>query len=228
MPSKTNNYQPQMLISYILLRRLIGCLAFSLPIMLAFGGILYGGCTFIESSISDYYHTEMRNVFVGTLSAIALFMFTYRGYDYRDRIAGNLACVFALGVAFFPTSVDTVSQCATNCISYNPWISIVHLTSAFLLFAVLIYFSLVLFPLSDYDDDKWLSKQKKRRNIIYHISGLVMIVCVLLIALYFAFFDTNPELQKLDPVFWLETFALWAFGVSWLTKGQVIYRDVIN
>jgi hypothetical protein len=225
MPTGKNSYEPQMLISYTLLRRLIGCLAFSLPILLAFGGILYGGCTFIESSISDYYHTEMRNLFVGTLSAIALFMFTYRGYDKRDNVAGNLACIFALGVAFFPTSVDTVSQCATNCISYDKWISTVHLTSAFLLFSVLIYFSLVLFPLSK-DDKGHLSKQKKQRNTIYHISGYIMIACIIEIVLYFAFFDDNPDLQKLDLVFWLETIALWAFGTAWLTKGQVIYRDV--
>lgn len=42
-------------------------------------------------------YTGMRDVFVGALCAIAVFLRSYRGYDRRDHIAGNLACVFAAG-----------------------------------------------------------------------------------------------------------------------------------
>ena len=213
-----------MLISYMLLRKIIGCLGILLPVVLAAGGLIYANCTSIQSSISDYYHTEMRNIFVGTLCAVALFMFAYKGHDKRDKIAGNLACIFALGVAFFPTKVDVLSECATECIDYKPWINIVHFTSAFLFFVVLIYFSLVLFP-KTHNTTGPLSVEKKQRNRVYKISGYTMIVSIVLIAVFIFFFKEDKTLQQLDPVFWLEAIALLAFGISWLTKGQFLYGD---
>ena len=216
--------ESQMLISYMLLRKLIGALGVALPFALVIGGIIYGKCEFIENSISDYYHTEMRNVLVGTLCAVALFMFAYRGHDRRDSIAGNLACVFALGVAFFPTSVDTVSECATNCIFYEPWISYVHFASALFFFCVLIYFCLFLF-VEPRKREYELSQEKKKRNMVFRISGYIMIFCILCIAVYFIFFDEDPEIKQLDVVFWFEAIALLAFGISWLTKGQLVLKD---
>ena len=85
----------------ITLRRTIGILGIALPLIVAVGAVTLGNCSSIQRSISLYYNTVMRNVFVGILSATALFMFAYRGYDYRDRIAGIAAFVFALGIAFF-------------------------------------------------------------------------------------------------------------------------------
>ncbi len=216
----------QQLISYLLLRRCIGFLGISLPIILVAGAFFYGDCKLIQSSISDYYHTEMRNIFVGVLCAIALFMFTYVGNDYRDRIAGNLASIFALGIAFFPTYVDLDSgSCGTNCLDYEPWVSIMHFTFAALFFIVLIYFSLVLFTQSNYEKNE-RPEQKRKRDTLYRICGYIMIVCIVLIAIYAAFIKTKfPEIKKLDPVFWLESIALFAFGISWLTKGQFLFED---
>jgi len=53
----------------------------------------------IQESISHYYYTGMRNVFVGALCAVALFMFFYCGYDKWDDLAGDMAGIFAIGVA---------------------------------------------------------------------------------------------------------------------------------
>jgi hypothetical protein len=35
----------------------------------------------------------------------------------------------------------------------------------------------------------------------------------------------NALLLKFSPLFWLEAVAVFAFGVSWLTKGEVILAD---
>jgi len=216
----------QQLISFMLLRRCIGFLGISLPIILVLGAFFYGSCETIQSSISDYYHTQMRNILVGVLCAIALFMFTYTGNDYRDRIAGNLASIFALGIAFFPTYVDVESgSCATNCIDYEPWISVMHFTFAGLFFVVLIYISLVLFTQSNYQKNERPEK-KRKRDALYRITAYIMIACILLIAIYAAFLKEKfPLLKRFDPVFWLETIALFAFGTSWLTKGQFLFED---
>lgn len=224
MTQKQNNDNP-LLISYMSLRQIVGLLGILLPILLILGAYYYGDCSIIQSSISDYYHTKMRNILVGVLCAVALFMFTYKGYDKKDSIAGNLACIFAIGIAFFPTEVDTLSECAEQCIFYENWVNTAHFVFATLFFIVLIYFSLFLFTQSN--TPKSLQKTPKRkRNTTFHICGYIMIVCVLLIALYFFVLKEKfPELKHLDPVFWLETIALWAFGISWIVKGQLIFKD---
>jgi hypothetical protein len=54
-------------------------------------------------SMSGYYYTGMRNVFVGALCALGVFLVAYAGYDKVDRWITNIAGFCAIGVAFFPT-----------------------------------------------------------------------------------------------------------------------------
>src|SRR5690554_5561503 len=88
--------------SYLSLRKAIGIIGIGLPFTLAIGGLLLG--IDLQKSISCYYHTDLRNLFVGSLCAIAVVLWSYRGFERKDDIAGNLACIFALGVALFPTN----------------------------------------------------------------------------------------------------------------------------
>ncbi len=37
-----------------------------------------------------------------------------------------------------------------------------------------------------------------------------------------------PNFESFNPIFWLEAIALWAFGISWLTKGETILIDLKN
>ena len=104
------------------------------------------------------------------------------------------------------------------------WEQALHFVSAAGLFLVLAFFSLVLFTKSDRPRASWTFK-KKARNTIYMICGVVMLICIVSIAVYSWFLD-GTSLADLKPVFWLETFALWAFGVSWFVKGQPLWKDV--
>ncbi len=216
-----------MLISYKLLRKLIGWLGIGLPFVMVIGAAIVN-CRDIEPSISDYYHTGMRNILVGILCAVALFMFAYKGPEKIDSYLGNAACIFALGIAFFPTYVVSSScttDCSNNCSAYANWISDMHFISAFLFFVVLIVFSLFLFTRSN-QPKSLQSVQKRKRNTVYHWCGYIMIVCVVLLALYFFIFkEKYPQLIEYNTVFWLESVALWAFGTSWLVKGQLVMKD---
>ncbi|WP_435356575.1 hypothetical protein [Emticicia sp. SJ17W-69] len=227
-----NNANTPHLISYLYLRRAVGFLGFALPIILVLGSVLIGNCQEIQSSISSYYHTLMRDVFVGTLCAIALFLFSYKGYanDKRDNIAGTFASFFAIGVAFFPTAPDMPLPpcdsflCNIPSVITNPFISKLHFVFATLFFLVLTYFSLVLF--TETKNKKTQTEQKKQRNRIYRICGYIMLVCIILIAIYFFVLEKKyPDLAKYTPVFWLETIALWAFATSWLIKGELLLKD---
>lgn len=201
---------PGLVISYLTLRRAIGVLGVSLPILVAVGCVVIGSCSGVQPSISDYYATEMRDVFVGVLFAIAWFFFSYRGYERRDDVAGDAACVLAMAVALFPTS------------SPNAAVRVVHFASAALLFSVLAYFSLALFTKSEPGVPP--TPEKRMRNRVYRTCGYVMIACIVLAAVYGAFLQ-GTALSRLRPVFWLETFALWAFGISWVTKGEMLLKD---
>jgi hypothetical protein len=212
-PTETSCMNPQV-ISYLALRRALGILGLSFPVILVAGSMISGECSWIQSSISLYYHTGMRNVFVGVLFALAVFLFAYKGYDLRDAIAGKLGCLFALGIAFFPTSVTE------HC---NSITSSIHFFSAGSFFLVLSYFSIVLFTKGSINP----TRRKKMRNKLYRICGYTILGCALLIALYLYIFEKRtPSLKSLNPVFWLESMALWAFGISWLTKGKAILRDL--
>jgi hypothetical protein len=206
-----------LVISYLTLRRAIGILGISFPVILVLGSIFIGGYKEIQKSISFYYYTNMGDVFVGFLCAVGLFLFSYTGHDWRDKLAGDLGCVFALGVAFWPPAPAVPPP------GDLPWVHTLHLISACLLFGVLIYFSLALFPRTNKQN---LTARKKKRNIVFKLCGYLMAVCLLLLILYFAWLKKSfPGLACLKPVFWLESIALVSFGVSWITKGQLLWKD---
>ena len=66
-----------LVLSYLGLRKAVGIIGTALPFVLAFGKILLEGPG-IQNSISSYYHTGMRDVFVGSLCAIAGFLMSRR------------------------------------------------------------------------------------------------------------------------------------------------------
>jgi hypothetical protein len=217
-----------LVISYLSLRKAIGILGVALPFVLPFGQILLHALGIqsslhtpvIENSISSYYHTDMRNIFVGSMCAIGVFLMSYRGYDWRDKFAGRIAFVCALGVAFFPTTpLPPALPAATP---DQKLIGGVHLTFAALLFLTLAYVSIKLF--TETAPDKTPTPQKLQRNVIYRISGYVMLACIALIVVA-ALPPIKAMVAQLAPRFWLEAIAIVAFGISWLTKGEAILKD---
>ena len=54
-----------------------------------------------------------------------------------------------------------------------------------------------------------------------------MALCIILIGVYYAIKGQNTSLEKYYPVFWLESVALWSFGVSWFVKGNTILKDTV-
>lgn len=67
---KSNHHDnKQLVISYLTLRKTIGILGIFLPLTLVIGSILFGDCITIQQSISNYYHTNMRDVFVVTCAS---------------------------------------------------------------------------------------------------------------------------------------------------------------
>jgi hypothetical protein len=203
--------------SYLTLRKTIGILGVAFPFALSLGALILFH-TGLQSSMSSYYHTGVRDVFVATLCVIGFFMLSYRGYERADNIAGNLACAFAVGVALFPTTAGGVVSGHARVIGH------VHLAFAALFFLTLIYFSLILFTKTD--PSKTPTRQKLRRNKVYKSCGYTMSACILLIVV-FKLLPPGSAFGDYRPVYWLEALAVVAFGFSWLTKGEAILKDEV-
>lgn len=216
--STTGDDNQHLVISYLTIRKAIGLLGFFFPFILWVGVWIVNHDTEVQPSISDYYYTIMRNSFVGVLCAVSLFLFAYRGYEKVDRITGYLGSIFALGVAFFPTTPVEPDD-------VDIWIGRLHLGFAGLFFCTLIFFSLFLFTQTH--ANQRMTGMKKIRNTVYYVCGFVMLASVLVIGLYILLSKSpDPGEVEIDVVFWGESIALMAFGVSWLVKGELMLKDI--
>lgn len=78
-------------VSYLTLRRLVGMLGLSFPVVLA-----AGSSGPLRDSISAYYcDPRTGGVFVGVLMVIAAFLFAYKGYGWKDDVLGDVGCFAA-------------------------------------------------------------------------------------------------------------------------------------
>ena len=163
-PQKNTGENNDQIISYIILRILIGATGIALPFLLIIGKLIANSSTQIEFSVSDYYdNSTAGDILVGVLFVLGFFLMTYKGYDRIDSRAANLGCVFALGVALFPTT------------STNHVVHIMHFVFAVLLFSVFIFFSIYLFRKTG---PGRRTKQKDKRNSVYIVCGINMIACI--------------------------------------------------
>ena len=204
-------------LSYVTLRKVIGVLGTLLPFVVSLGGLVVFGKG-VQSSISSYYYTGMRDVLVGTLFAIGFFLYSYE-YDRADGIAGKAAFAFALGVALFPTTPDGDASNPAKIIGG------LHLIFAALFFLTLSYFCLFLFTKTHANGYPPMTVRKMQRNNIYKVCGYVMIGCILLMGIYNLLGEAGSRLEAFHLIYWLEAIAIVAFGISWLTKGEAILKD---
>lgn len=215
-----------LIISYQTLRRTLGVLGVALPFILAIGGLIVFA-TGLQESISDYYHTGMGDVFVGIIVAIGLFLASYKGHKntgqendplISDNMAGNIACVCAVGLALFPTTPDIEPS------ELDKTIGVVHFVFAAIFFLLLAYFSYFLFTKTHPDIPP--TARKLVRNRVYRACGVVIFLALILIVVEWALPESAKQaLRAYKPVFWLEAVAVVAFGVSWLIKGETLWSD---
>ena len=225
------------------LRRAIGAIAFLLPWVLVAGENVrdlllkepgQANRRFVELSISAYFHTGMREAFVGSLCAIAVFLLCYKGYQRWDILAARVAGSCALLVAVCPTRepsveagdtgepvIDSATLFSSARAPDPRWVGDVHFAAAALLFATLAVMSLVLFTRSTAAVP---TRQKTQRNRIYRTCGWVIIGCIAAVALG-KLLLSDAFNRSSSYVFSLESLALLAFGVSWLTKSELIFAD---
>jgi hypothetical protein len=227
-PSNGDSELPSTL-TYFAERRAAGYIGIALPLLvLLYDGIAMG-C--VPGSISGSYHTDARNIFVGSLCAVGVFLVCSIGYK-DDKWWSILAGVLAVIVAFCPTKVD--EACKVDGASNLAWTPVVHGIAACALFLVFTYFCLVLFTRTHANGTvkkrpalKELRGPKKQRNIVYIVCGWIMLAAIGVFALFSIVAAVHKNFT--EPrylVFGVEWVCLWSFGFAWLVKGQQLFKDV--
>lgn len=209
----TTQTQRALVLSYLGLRKSLGVIGIALPIVLVVGKMILGSPGLLDS-LSAYYYSGMRDVWVGSLCAIGVFLFSYR-YARLDDVASDLAAISTIGTALFPTA-------PAGATAYQTLIGWAHAAFGVILLVILAYFALVLFRKTH--RDKPPTPQKLQRNRVYLGCGITILACLALLGLT-QFLPSLAWLQGFHPAFWLESLAIWAFGLAWFVKGEALLKD---
>ncbi len=199
------------------LASLVGYVAFGLPTTLIVGSFL----TQHRTSISGYYYETflLGDVFVGALIFVGALLLSYRGWTPSVALLATMAGFAATGVAIFPTRGWQAEIVPAWLEAASP---LLHLASAALLFSLLAFFCFFVFTKVDPDqleEDAQPCQSKRMRDRIYRICGTVIVASMAAIAIGLA--ADQDWANTLRLVFWSETVALFAFGVSWMTQGRL-------
>lgn len=196
-------------------RILLGTLCLLLaPSCILFG--LFGhNLPYWYCSISATYYANSNICMIGLLFATSIFFTCYQGYDWKDKVASCLQAIGALGIIMFPCNTpeapDTVGLFGLPvAISH-----IIHCCFASLLFITFATTIMFLFTLGDINNE-----QKKKRNALYRICGIIMYSFILIQAI--SSFIPYPAWFPVTLI--NEWVMLICFGVAWLCKAGVFKK----
>lgn len=221
MKNNNLNINENSLFTYRRLRRAIGFLGISLPIMLLLLSQIDFFNTKVQPSISHYYYTNFREIFTGTLCAVGLFLVRYKGTPNNniwknDNFLTNMAGIMALGVALFPTSPEKGVEKIFSLIPFdNALLNWLHYGFAAMLFLIFSILAINVFTIGQ-KNETMAPKSIFDENNIYRFCGYSIIVFIILIpiSVKFNLFKNSTLL--------LEALALFLFGSAWLIKGRVL------
>jgi len=209
-----------LVLSYLAIRRAIGAIGLMLPLLLGPVGLLAFGIG-IQDNMSSYYHTALRDVFVGSMCAIGIFLFCYRGYDWIEGWTANLGCISALGIALCPLDAhsDPIHQAS--------FVGYVHSASGGVFFLTLAFYSLFHFPSAE-REKREIAPHEDHRNFVYRTSGVLIIVSLTAMGAYLLLLpkDWKRAFNDYHFLFWAEWVAVWSFSAAWLTKGRAMLADI--
>lgn len=207
--------------TYRRLRRAIGYLGIALPVLLVGLSFISFFKTEVQPSISDYYYTNLRDIFTGTLAAVGLFMIRYKGHGNvslwkNDQLLTNVAGIMAIGVALVPVTPEAVPQNVFTLIPYNfPWLGWLHYVFAALLFGIFALLAINVFTIGQNKAED-IPVSTLNENHIYRFCGSAILVLMILVPVSETFHLFNYSTLI------LEALALFFFGSAWLIKGRAL------
>jgi hypothetical protein len=213
--SRLQEINNPLVLSYLDLRKSVGAIGVLLPFVVSVGKVLLESPGLL-SSVSSYYYSVMGGVFVGSMCAIGVFLWSYKGYDWRDSTAATIAAACAIGVALVPAAPDSGAT------ARQVTVGNIHIGFAAIFFLTLAYFALALFRKTEPGVPP--THMKLVRNKVYTFCGYTILAAIALIAVV-RLLPVESPIRAISPVFWLEALACVAFGISWFVKGEAILKD---
>jgi hypothetical protein len=199
-------------VTYTSLRTGLGIIALAFPLILLFAG--WAKPVPDHSSFCSYYHSYMRDFFVGGLFALGSFMYLYKGFSWQENYALNVAGILAILIAVVPTDLKSAPPIAESLRSQ------VHtmFSIAFLLTIgyVCVFRSADTLP---------LLRPGSRANVYYYsykLLGLCMVATPLAVYSYAHWKQRSVPRDQRIVTFYVEVAAVWAFGFYWLLKTKEI------
>jgi len=185
------------------LRLGVGIIGVVLPVVLPLGNWVFvrlGHRTeILPASMSGAYYTSTRNIFVGSLCALGVFLICYR-YSRRHDFWSTLAGVFAIGVALFPTAPRAATE-------FQSVIGVFHL-----IFAAVLLGTLALFCLQSFGDSAITAGRTVNRG---YLTAGVLILLFLALAVVAGVTHWGDD-WELTPLYVCESLSVWAFGAAWI------------
>jgi hypothetical protein len=203
------------------LRLGVGVIGALLPIMLIAWNGIAGDKTIVPTSMSGSYYTSARNLFVGSLCALGVFLILYR-HTTLQNLCTWCAGAFALLVAFAPTAPAPP-------VTEPQWVNYLHHAAAGALILTLGVFCFVLergdaagaASLDPAEPARYRAQPQvpSWRKILYlTCGGLVLLsgAFALYTGVWPASWSTGwPSLYLFEAV------AVSAFGIAWITAAAV-------
>ncbi len=206
--------------SYYRVRQALGYLGLSLPILLMLSSAAVNSG--LEPSLSDFFHTVSRDVFVGVLIAIGTFLVIYEGYErepgetFTDNWLATVAGISVFCVALFPNESPTgqVAALSQQLVGVN--ISpIFHYSSCLVFFYCMGHFCMFRFS----------KTRNQARRRFYRFCGWTIVFCGTALAVASYWKQMGPPVLTAfvldnNVVFWVEAIGVWAFSLAWIVKGR--------
>ena len=193
--------------SYVFMRLCVAVLGTAVPLVLVFGEPLaFDGQPFVRGSLSAYYYSGARELFVGLIWAISVFLITYKTLEWtREALLSTVAGLAAIVVAVFPTARPGDGFPLTP---LQEWLgeSVVEKIH----FGAAAVFILALAWISSY----FARYRNRRHRLHWACAGVIALAAGLALI---AAFTGDPD----KGILIAEWAAIWAFAASWLATVEL-------
>lgn len=231
--------------SYRLMRWWIGAIAFLLPVVLLVWGLALDDVEWFTdgiptaTSLSAYYYTSARNVFIGSLWAVGVFLVFYRGRTSSRSFWAGVAGVAAILVASIPTGAPSLLKHIEGTGETSGVGPAIHGISAIVFFVVMAWWIWWVFPRSGRDGrypypamslteriNRFFNPPNSWRNRFHQLlAGVIVIQMVVLVGQAVNLYDLWH-----GALFWFESGMLLCVGLSWQLEFTELYgiRSITN
>jgi hypothetical protein len=215
-------------------RAVIGIIGIALPILFIIGEYFLSGGVHVRGSLSAYYHTPMRDIFVAGLCVIGFFLATYRSGQARtaDFWVSLVAGLAVIGVVFFPTMRPHLLPDAPRCgvlpmpggCSFlqqqlgERLVAWIHFFFAVVFILSLAAMCLVVFAKGESDRSNRSEMETNPKMVtIVKTCGWLILAAVAWVVIGGLL---KVTIWELTPLYVGELISVWAFAAAWLIKAR--------